>query len=91
MLPFDFQLPTRIYFGPGKVNNIGKYLKPVGKKALIVTGKSSMRKLGVLDRVTGLLKKGGIESVVFEGIEPTRGTPPATRPPLWRATRAVIS
>ena len=70
MLPFDFQLPTKIYFGPGKINNIGKYLKPVGKKALIVTGKSSMRKLGVLDKVANLLKKARIESVVFEGIEP---------------------
>ena len=70
MLPFDFQLPTEIYFGPGKINNLGKYLKPVGKKALVVTGKSSMRRLGMLDRVTELLKKAGIESVVFEGIEP---------------------
>jgi len=62
MLPFDFQLPTRIYFGPGKINNIGKYLKPVGKKTLMVTGKSSMRKLGVLDKISGLLKKAGIET-----------------------------
>jgi alcohol dehydrogenase YqhD (iron-dependent ADH family) len=70
VLPFDFQLPTKIYFGVGKINNIGKYLKPVGKKALIVTGKSAMRKLGVIDRVSGLLKKSKIESTVFEGIEP---------------------
>ncbi len=70
VLPFDFQLPTKIYFGPGKINNVGKYLLPVGKKALIVTGKSSMRKLGILDKVTGLLKKSNIGSVVFEGIEP---------------------
>ena len=70
MLPFDFQLPTKIYFGPGKINSIGKYLKPLGKKALIVTGKSSMRKFGVLDKITGHLKKAGIESVAFEGIEP---------------------
>lgn len=70
MLPFDFHLPTKIYFGPGKINNAGKYLKPVGGKALIVTGKSSMRKLGVTDRLVGLLRKAGMESVVFEGIEP---------------------
>jgi alcohol dehydrogenase YqhD (iron-dependent ADH family) len=70
VLPFDFQLPTKIYFGPGKINNVGKYLKPVGKKALIVTGKSSMRKLGIIDKVTSLLKNSNIDSVVFEGIEP---------------------
>jgi alcohol dehydrogenase YqhD (iron-dependent ADH family) len=70
MLPFDFRLPTKIYFGPGKIDNIGNYLKPVGKKGLIVTGQSSMRKLGILDKVTSLLKKSKIDSVVFEGIEP---------------------
>jgi len=70
MLSFDFQLPTRIYFGPGKIDYIGKYLKPVGKKPLIVTGKSSMRETGTLDRIIDLLKKGNIDPVVFEGIEP---------------------
>jgi alcohol dehydrogenase YqhD (iron-dependent ADH family) len=50
MLPFDFKLPTRIYFGVGRLNEIGKLLKPVGNKALIVTGISAMRKLGVLDK-----------------------------------------
>lgn len=70
MLPFDFYLPTRIYFGPGKVNNIGKYLQPIGKKALIVTGQSSMRKLGILDKITEPLSKAKIESIIFEGIEP---------------------
>jgi alcohol dehydrogenase YqhD (iron-dependent ADH family) len=70
VLPFDFQLPTKIYFGQGKINNITKYLKPIGNRALIVTGQSSMRRLGILEKVTGLLSKGGIDSIVFEGIEP---------------------
>jgi butanol dehydrogenase len=70
VLPFDFHLPTKIYFGPGKINNAGKYLQPVGRKALIVIGQGSMKKLGILDKVTGLLKKSNVSSVVFEGIEP---------------------
>ena len=70
MLSFDFQLPTKIYFGPGKINMLAKYIKPFGKKPLIVTGQSSMRRLGVLDKITGFLKKAGIDGVVFEGIEP---------------------
>lgn len=70
MLPFDFQLPTKIYFGPGKIGLIAKYIKPWGIKPLIVTGQSSMRRLGIIDKITGLLKKAGIEPVVFEGIEP---------------------
>ncbi|OGC95652.1 MAG: hypothetical protein A2W25_17590 [candidate division Zixibacteria bacterium RBG_16_53_22] len=70
VLSFDFQLPTKIYFGPGKINMLAKYIKPFGKKPLIVTGQSSMRRLGVLDKITGFLKKAGIDGVVFEGIEP---------------------
>jgi len=70
MLPFDFHLPTKIHFGPGKFNEIGKFLKPVGKKGLIVTGSSAMRRLGVLNKAQELLKKAGIETAVFEGIEP---------------------
>lgn len=70
MLSFDFHLPTKIYFGWGKINSIGKYLQPVGKKTLIITGHSSMRKLGILDKVTNLLQKSNIDSVIFEGIEP---------------------
>jgi butanol dehydrogenase len=70
LLPFDFHLPTKIYFGQGKINNIGKYLMPIGQKALIVTGKSSMRNSGILDKVVSQLNKSKIESVTFEGIEP---------------------
>ena len=70
MLPFDFKLPTKIHFGVGKIYGIGKYLKPVGKKGLIVTGKSAMRKYGIIDKVTELLGKSQIDSVVFEGMEP---------------------
>ena len=66
MLPFDFQLPTKIYFGPGKIDQIARYIKPIGKKPLIVTGKSSMRRLGIIDKITGILKKSGIDSVIFD-------------------------
>jgi alcohol dehydrogenase YqhD (iron-dependent ADH family) len=37
---------------------------------MIVTGKSSMRELGVLDKIEDLLKKHKLEPVIFEGIEP---------------------
>ena len=70
MIPFDFKLPTKIHFGAGKINEIGKHLKSTGRKPLIVTGKSSMRKLGILDKIEELLKKANMEPVIFEGIEP---------------------
>jgi alcohol dehydrogenase len=42
-----------------------------GKKALVVIGASgAMRKLGYLDRVVGLLQDNGVETVVYDRIQP---------------------
>jgi|Deesub1362B_J571_1020462.scaffolds.fasta_scaffold00444_6 alcohol dehydrogenase YqhD (iron-dependent ADH family) len=70
MINFIFQLPTKIIFGPGQVKEIGKEAKRIGKKALLVSGKSSMRRLGILDKVIKLLKEQKVEVIVFDKIEP---------------------
>lgn len=67
---FDYFLPTRISFGIGTVERIGKLSKTLGKKALIVTGKHSTKKTGLLDRVVKLLDNAGIKTVVFDEIVP---------------------
>lgn len=70
MLNFDFILPTRIIFGVGENQKIGKECKKIGNRPLIVTGKKAMRETGILDKVLGLLKEAKIEPVLFERIEP---------------------
>ena len=70
MFSFEAYLPTKIVFGVGKIDELPKYVKGLGKKALIVTGRSSARKSGLLDKVVSLLKEVGIESVVYSGIKP---------------------
>lgn len=67
---FMWHLRTRIIFGAGKIDAVGAEAKALGRKALLVTGKSSMRRLGILDRVTSSLEGAGIEPVVFEEVEP---------------------
>ncbi len=62
-----FTLPRDIYYGKGSLEVI-KTLK--GKKAVIVTGGSSMQKFGFLDRVEGYLKEAGMEVRLIEGVEP---------------------
>jgi len=63
-------IPTRILFGPGKLEELSKTKLP-GKKALIVISNgTSMRKNGYLDRVINLLKKNNVDSVVFDKILP---------------------
>lgn len=67
---FQYYMPTKLHFGPGTINNVGVIAKKYGKKALIVTGKSSSKKIGALDKVINSLKAEGIESIVFNEIEP---------------------
>ncbi len=69
-MKFDYHIPTKVLFGPGKLNKLKKEKLP-GKKALIViSGGTSMKKNGYLDRVVGLLKENGVDSVVFDKILP---------------------
>ncbi len=70
MMNFEYFLPTRIVFGVGTVNKVGKLARNLGKKAMIVTGRSSTKKTGLLDEVISILEKSGIESVVFDDIVP---------------------
>lgn len=62
-----FTLPRDIYFGEGSMDVL-KTLK--GKKAVVVTGGSSMRKFGFLQKVESYLAEAGIEVKLIEGVEP---------------------
>jgi len=62
-----FTLPRDIYFGENSLDML-KTLK--GKKAVIVTGGSSMKKFGFLDKVEEYLKEAGIEVKHITGVEP---------------------
>ena len=61
-----FTNPRDLYFGEGARHEV-KNLK--GKKAIIVSGGSSMRRGGFLQDVENDLKEGGFEVKLFEGVE----------------------
>lgn len=69
MINFDYFMPVKLLFGPGKVSKIGEVTKTYGKKALIVTGRNSTKKTGLLNRVIDLLKKEDIEAFVFDKVQ----------------------
>lgn len=62
-----FTLPRDMYYGKGSLEDL-KNLS--GKKAIVVSGGSSMRKAGFLDKIEGYLKEAGMEVKFFEGVEP---------------------
>lgn len=63
-----FTLPRDIYFGQGALEEL-KNLKGY-KKAMIVTGGSSMQKFGFLDKTQKYLEEAGLEVELFTGVEP---------------------
>jgi alcohol dehydrogenase class IV len=64
----EFCTPGKIIFGPGGLSRVGVEAKRLGSKALIISGKSAMRKSGALYRLTHLLKENNLEYVVYENI-----------------------
>ncbi|MGZ4106726.1 MAG: iron-containing alcohol dehydrogenase [Tumebacillaceae bacterium] len=74
MLDFELHMPTRIEFGRGIVDKVGAEAAKIAGKALIVTGRTSTKKTGVLQRVVESLEKAGVEAVVFDRIEPNPRT-----------------
>ena len=69
---FSFYMPTRIFFGAGEIQRLGSEALP-GRKALVVTCGSSVKRLGYLDRVLGLLAQSGCEAVCYGKIKPNPG------------------
>jgi len=67
---FDYHIPTKVLFGPGRLGQLSEYGLP-GKNALIVmsAGKSA-RKNGYLDKLTAQLDKSGVKYTDFEKIQP---------------------
>ena len=67
-MKFDFNNPTRILFGSGKLNELGNQAIP-GKKAMVlISNGKSTRVNGYLDRTLEQLHKAGVETAVFDGI-----------------------
>lgn len=66
---FLLMYPTRIIFGRGAIKELGKEVSSLGKKALLVTGRSSMRKTDILEKVMGVIKREGISLDLFDRVE----------------------
>lgn len=68
-MEFSYFLPVNIQFGWNKVDNVADFAVPYGKKALIVTGRSSAKKSGLYDRVVAKLDAAHIEHVLFDQVD----------------------
>ncbi len=69
-MSFEYYMPARIYFGKGKIEELGKVNLP-GKKALIIISAGvAMKKYGYLQKVESLISRNGSQYAVFDKIQP---------------------
>lgn len=62
-----FTLPRDMYYGKGSLEQL-KYIQ--GKRAILVLGGGSMKKFGFVDKAVAYLSEAGIETILFENVEP---------------------
>lgn len=65
----EFYIPTKVYHEDGAVLNHGKEIASLGRKAFIVTGKSSAVKTGALDDTIKALEYSDTDYTLYDRIE----------------------
>ncbi|MBO1701514.1 iron-containing alcohol dehydrogenase [Eubacterium callanderi] len=67
-MTFNFNNPTNLIFGSGKLNELGKQKMPGEKALLLISNGKSTKANGSFDRVVDQLNHAGIEYAVFNKI-----------------------
>jgi len=67
---FVINLPTKVYYGDQLDNNLASEVLRFGKNVMIVYGGQSVKRIGLLDRVRGLLEDAGCNVYEYSGIKP---------------------
>lgn len=71
MINFEYYSPTKVYFGKNREKEVGSIIKKLKyQKVLLHYGKSSIKELGLYDRIVASLNKECIEFVELSGVEP---------------------
>jgi len=60
----------RIQFGPGVSSKAGDLVRGTGAKSALIVTDETMERLGVAERITEAVRKGGVEVSVFSKVEP---------------------
>jgi alcohol dehydrogenase len=66
---FEFFLPQKVVFGKGAARELGGMSRELGKRALLVSGHSAMRKIGALEKVIAMVKNHQVEVVPYDKVE----------------------
>src|SRR5688572_24955180 len=69
MTSFDFQCPTRIVFGPGKLNELGAVAAALGAKRALVVSDPGIIAAGHTPRGIASLQSAGVNVSLFDGVQ----------------------
>lgn len=70
MLNFNYSIPTKIFFGKGKIDVLGHEVKKYGSKVLLVYGGGSIKRNGIYDRAVEILKNNNIQIWELSNVKP---------------------
>lgn len=67
---FNYSIPTKIFFGEGKIEVLGKEIEKYGSRVLLAYGGGSIKEIGLYDKVVKILDDNNIPYFELGGIEP---------------------
>ena len=70
MMMFTVNVPTRVLFGAGQLNELAKQALPGKKALLLISNGKSTKANGYLQRTEQQLQQAGVEYVIFAEVEP---------------------
>lgn len=66
---FIYDIPTKVYFGQGQIVHLPELIQTCGSRVLLVYGGGSVKKTGLYDTITHLLRENGIEWQELSGVQ----------------------
>jgi len=66
---YDFFIPPSVIYGVGAMNRLAEEVRGLGRRALLVSGRDALRRTGSRDAILSALRSGGIDAILFEGVE----------------------
>ena len=70
MKDFIFTIPVQVFFGRNSLKKLPEILPTLGKRCLVIYGRSQVKRVGAYEKVVQSLKSSGIEFQDFSGIKP---------------------
>lgn len=67
---YNLFVAGRVSFGPDVSGRVGELAKNLGASRAVLVTDESMERLGISDRIAGIMEKEGIETCIFAGVEP---------------------